>query len=510
MLARVYSAVCVGLDVVTVTVETDVSPGISFYLVGLPDSSVRESRQRIAVVLSHCGYRIPGRKIIINLAPGDIKKVGTSFDLPMALGILSASGQIRAEDIESFVIMGELALDGSLRPCRGVLPVAMHAVRSGFFRGIFPIASAGEAAEVEGLEVYGASSFKDVLDILSGRDRISFRVERGRMSSCAFNESSCTEYADFSDIVGHAFAKRAVETAVSGGHNILLCGSPGSGKSMLASAVRGILPPLSKEESVECTMIYSVAGEMPAGAGLMTSRPFRAPHHSATRASLIGGGRYPVPGEISLAHNGVLFLDEMPEFRRDVLEALRQPLETRHVQISRSACKTVFPSSFMLVATMNPCPCGYSGDGTGRCMCPASAVSRYFSRISGPMLDRFDMFVRMDSVNAGSFLDTREKPENSSSVLSRVCMVRKVQSERFSAEGIHVNSGMAASALRRYCMPDASASSMLAAAGKRLNLSVRAVSCILKVARTIADMEGSEKVLDVHVAEALSYRVPSV
>ena len=509
MLFKCHCASCVGIEAVTVTVELDMSDGIGLRLVGLPDNAVKESLLRVVTALMSYGYRLPGKRILINLAPADIRKEGSSFDLAIAIGLLAVSEQVAVPRGGEFLLLGELALDGRLRPVPGALPIAVHAKESGFRGCIFPRESAMEAADLEGLEIYGVDSLAQVIDILAGdRD-----VQELLMRRETVPERKVRRGTDFREVRGQPAAKRGLEIAAAGGHNLVLIGSPGSGKTMMASCLPSILPPMSRAESVETSKIYSVCGCSIGRSGLMRERPFRTPHHSASLVSLIGGGAQARPGEISLAHNGVLYLDEMAQFPRSSLDALRQPLEDGRVTISRARYKVTYPASFMLIASMNPCPCGYYGDGTGRCHCTPQQIATYMARISGPMMDRLDMHIRCDNVAAEDLMGGDEA-ESSEVIAERVIRARKVQLARFrdetarkpTGEGVFTNAQMDAALLRRYCALGPQESEFLKKAIVRLNLSARAYSRILKLARTIADLAGSPEIGLPHLAEAIGYR----
>ncbi len=501
MLFKCYCASCVGIDAVTVTVEVDCSTGIGLRIVGLPDNAVRESLLRVVTALTGYGYRIPGKRILINLAPADIRKEGSSFDLAIAVGLLAVSEQISAPRGGEYLLLGELALDGRLRPVPGALPVAVHAREEGFRGCIFPRDSAMEAVELEGLEVYGVESLAQVIDILAGdRDVHEFLFRRELLPLQEVQHRS-----DFREVRGQPAAKRGLEIAAAGGHNLVLIGSPGSGKTMMASCLPSILPTMTPAESVETSKIYSVCGCSIGRSGLMRERPFRTPHHSASLVSLIGGGAQARPGEISLSHNGVLYCDELAQFPRSSLDALRQPLEDGRVTISRARYKVTYPASFMLIASMNPCPCGYYGDGTGRCHCTPQQIATYMARISGPLMDRLDMHIRCDSVPAEDLLKGADA-EPSAAIAERVVRAREIQVARFRADGIFTNSQMNAALLRRYCALGARETEFLKNAISKLNLSARAYSRILKLARTIADLAASPEIRLPHLAEAIGFR----
>ena len=509
MLNKCYCATCIGVEAVVVTVEVDLSTtGIGIHLVGLPDSAVRESLLRVVTALTSYGFRIPGRRLVVNLAPADIRKEGSAYDLAIALGVLAVSEQICIPECGGFVIMGELALDGRLRPVNGVLPVALQARAEGFKGCLFPAESAREAAEVDGLDIYGVSTLAEAIEVLMNRDA----CDHLRVGPPAVEADFRPSGNDFKYVKGQHVAKRGLEIAASGGHNLILVGSPGSGKSLMASCLPSILPPMTREEAIETGKVYSVAGRGVSVGGLMRERPFRAPHHSASLVSLIGGGPQAGPGEISLAHNGVLFLDEMAQFSRSLLDALRQPLEDGRVTISRARYKVEYPASFMLVASMNPCPCGYYGDEAGRCSCTRGAVEGYLSRISGPMMDRIDLQVFVKSLTAAELLgpmaSNRPSPqeEDSTTIAARVARARAIQTERFSGEGIFTNAAMNARQIERFCPLSNDCRNTLEKILERMGLSARSYTRILKVARTIADLSGEENIRPAHLLEAAGFR----
>jgi magnesium chelatase family protein len=503
MLVKTFGAALTGIDAILITIEVDISRGIRFFMVGLPDNAVKESQQRIESVFRVFNYDWPGKRIVINMAPADTRKEGSAYDLPLAIGILAGDEQIAGDKVPDFVIMGELSLDGSLKAIKGALPMAVRAHSEGFKGMILPRANAREAAVVEGLEVYGAENIGEVIDFLNGKGELGRTVVD---TDVEFLMGLSTCDTDFSDVKGQESVKRALEVSAAGGHNMIMIGSPGSGKSMLAKRLSTILPPLQLKEALETTKIHSVAGKMAGHAALLTQRPFRSPHHTISDIALTGGGAYPQPGEISLAHNGVLFLDELPEFKRSVLEVLRQPLEDRQISISRSRYALDYPASFMLIASMNPCPCGYYNHPEKACMCPPGVVQKYLNRISGPLLDRIDLHVEVVPV---SFEKLAEAPlaENSSSVRARVIAARNIQYERYlQYEGVHCNAQISTKMLRKYATPNEAGGRLLKNAMEKLDLSARAYDRILKVSRTIADLEGAESIQAHHVAEAVQYR----
>lgn len=503
-LVKTFSATIIGVDATTVFLEVHASQGQpKTFWSGLPDNAVRESQSRIEAALKVNGYRWPGMRMVINLAPADIRKEGSAYDLPIALAIVAASGQISSLRFADFMMMGELSLDGRILPVRGVLPMAIQARNEGFKGVIVPRANEMEAAVVEGLRVYGMHTLKEVIAFLCGLTMPGPVVFKENKSVSA--EMSSTDL-DFSDVKGQQNIKRALEIAAAGGHNVILIGPPGAGKTMLARRMPGILPDLTAEEALETTKIHSVAGKLARGAGLIRKRPFRSPHHTISDVALVGGGGFPKPGEISLAHNGVLFLDELPEFKRTVLEVMRQPLEDRKVTISRARFAVEYPSSFMLLASMNPCPCGYLNHPERDCTCGFGVVDRYLQRISGPLLDRIDLHIEVVPVPFRE-LNAAEVAESSDTVRARVMNVRELQLERFAGDpGVHCNAMMTSRLIRRHCTIDSSGQQLLRTVMERLDLSARAYDRILKVARTIADMDGSSHIRNEHLAEAINYR----
>ncbi len=501
MLARVNTAALIGIDAYPIEVEVDVSSGLpSIAVVGLPDNAVRESIARVKSAIVNTGYPFPPRKITVNLAPAALKKEGSGFDLPIAIGILAALEMLPAEILRDYLLVGELSLDGRIKPVRGALSVALRARDDGFKGVIVPESNAREAAIVENVQVLGVSNLLTAAGFLMGRLELE-PAAPSYSSSGRFGKYS----VDFREIKGQEYAKRAVEVAAAGGHNILMIGPPGSGKTMISQRIPSILPEPVFEEALETTRIYSAAGLMGRHGSIMRVRPFRSPHHTVSDAGLIGGGVIPKPGEVSLAHNGVLFLDELPEFHKNVLEVLRQPLEDGEVTISRAQIAITFPARFMLVAAMNPCPCGYRGDPTHECSCTRQAVERYWSRISGPLLDRIDIHIEVPAVKWRDLTAIPDGP-SSAEIRNRVNKARQIQLERFKGTGIYSNSQMGSSLIKKYCHLGAESLGFLEKAVAKLGLSARAYHRVLKIARTIADLEGTEDLLPVHVAEAVQYR----